>query len=217
MAKLALGRTSNPRMLPQREDHAGSRRSWAGAERSLVDGGGTRVHVVDIGGARRRSHEPTAGPELGLGWPESTHRWTGTPGRAASLDCSGRSEGSDAGRARLDRVEGGDSRQTGPSRTTIQYVPLGANGTLIPSTGVIGDNGILRRQRYYFRSRLRPFLGESVIVIETPVPRNGSHEYRQTTSFIELNRGRNSALWKWRFPPWWSLSVPRTHGTTQCD
>ena len=30
-------------------------------------------------GARRRSHEPTAvRPELGLGWPRSTLRWTGT-------------------------------------------------------------------------------------------------------------------------------------------
>ena len=123
-AKLALGRTSNPRMLPRREDHAGSRRSWAGAERSPMDGGGTRVHVVDIDGARRRSHEPTAGwLELGLGWPESTHRWTGTPGQAASLDCSGRSKERDACRARLDRVEGRDSRRTGPSR--IQDVPLG--------------------------------------------------------------------------------------------
>ena len=109
---------------PRREDHAGSRRSWAGAERSPMDGGGTRVHVVDIDGARRRSHEPTAGwLELGLGWPESTHRWTGTPGRAASLDCSGRSKERDAGRARLDRVEGRDSRRTGPSR--IQDVLLG--------------------------------------------------------------------------------------------
>jgi hypothetical protein len=88
VAELALGRTSNLRMLPQREDRAGSRRCWAGAERSLVDGGGgTRVHVVDIDGARRRSHGLTAvWPELGLGWPESTHRWTGSPGRAASLD-----------------------------------------------------------------------------------------------------------------------------------
>ncbi len=146
MAEVALGRTSNPRMLPQREDRAGSRRCWAGAERSLVNGGGgARIHGMDIDGAHRRSHEPTAvRPELGLGWPESTHRWTATPGRAASLDCSGRSEERDAGRARLDRVEGKDSRRTGPSRTRIQDVPLGANGTLIPITGVIGDNGIFR-------------------------------------------------------------------------
>ena len=49
------------------------------------DGGGTRIHAMDIDGARRRSHEPTAvRPELGLGWPESTHRWTGTTCRAAS-------------------------------------------------------------------------------------------------------------------------------------
>ena len=74
-----------------------------------MDGGGTRVHVVDIDGARRRSHEPTAGwLELGLGWPESTHRWTGTPGR--------------------------DPRRA-----------VRTNGTLIPITGVIGDNGMFRR------------------------------------------------------------------------
>ena len=33
--------------------------------------------------------EPTAvRPELGLGWPRSTLRWTGTTCQAASLDCS---------------------------------------------------------------------------------------------------------------------------------
>ena len=76
---------------------------------------------MDIEGARRRSHDPTAvRPELGLGWRESAHCWTGTTCRAASLDCSGWSEERDAGRARLDRVEGGDSRRTGPSRTTTK-------------------------------------------------------------------------------------------------
>ena len=50
VAKLALGRMSNPHMLPTREDRAGSRRSWAGAERSLVDGGGTRVRAMNIDG-----------------------------------------------------------------------------------------------------------------------------------------------------------------------
>ena len=78
-------------------------------------------NAMDIEGARRRSHEPTAvRPELGLGWLESAHRWTGTTCRAASLGCSGWSEERDAGRARLDRVEGGDSRRTGPSRTTTK-------------------------------------------------------------------------------------------------
>ena len=92
----------------------------AEGERSNVPGveggGGTRVHAMDMDRARGRSHEPTAvRPALGLGWPESAHHWTGTPGRAASLDCSGRSGESDAGRARfLDRVEGGDPRRTGP-------------------------------------------------------------------------------------------------------
>ena len=36
--------------------------------------GGTRVHAMDIDGARRRSHEPTVErAELGLGWPQSLH------------------------------------------------------------------------------------------------------------------------------------------------
>ena len=78
--------------------------SWRGAP-TRSDGGGTRIHAMDIDGALRRSHEPTAvRPELGLGWPESTHRWTGTTCRAASLDCSEWSEERDAGRARLDWV-----------------------------------------------------------------------------------------------------------------
>ena len=111
---------------------------------------------MDIAGARRRSHEPTAvRPELGLGRPESTHRWTGTTCRATSLDCSDGvrreaqagnraasldcyewSEKRDAGWARLDRVEGGDSRRTGPSRTTIQDVLLEVGHASVPT-----DNG----------------------------------------------------------------------------
>jgi hypothetical protein len=82
---------------------------------------------MDIDGARRLSHEPTAvRPELGLGWQESTHRWTGTTCRAALLDCSEWSEERGAGRGRLDwaRIEGGDSRLTGPSRTKMQDVRL---------------------------------------------------------------------------------------------
>jgi hypothetical protein len=70
---------------------------------------------MDIDGARRRSNEPTVGRlELGLGWPESTHGWTGTTARAASLDYSEWSEKRGAGLVRLDRVEGGDSGRTGP-------------------------------------------------------------------------------------------------------
>ena len=77
--------------------------------RAHWDGRGTTIHAMDIEGASRRSHELTAvRTDLGLGWPESTHRWTGTTCRAASLDCSEWSEERDAGRALLDRVEGGD-------------------------------------------------------------------------------------------------------------
>jgi hypothetical protein len=56
-------------------------------------------------------------------------------------------------------------------------VPLGANGTLIPITGVIGDKRQLSVVTVYFRSRLRPFIGESQIVIGTLVLRTGSHEW----------------------------------------
>ena len=83
-------------------------------------GAATMIQAMDIDGARRRSHEPTVvRPKLGLGWLESTHRQTGTTCRAASLDGSDWSVERDAGRARLDRVDGGDSRRTGPDRTTI--------------------------------------------------------------------------------------------------
>jgi hypothetical protein len=43
----------------------------------------------DIEGARSRSHGPAAErPALGLGEPESAHRWTWTTCRAAPLACS---------------------------------------------------------------------------------------------------------------------------------
>ena len=57
------------------------------------DGRSTWIHAMHIEGARRRSHELTAvWQELRLGWPKSTHRWTWTSCREASLDCSGLSE-----------------------------------------------------------------------------------------------------------------------------
>jgi hypothetical protein len=48
--------------------------------------------------------------KLGLGWPQSAHRWTGTTCRAASLDCSGREM---PARARLKRVEDGGRAEPG--------------------------------------------------------------------------------------------------------
>ena len=51
-------------------------------------------------------------------------RWSEERGAGREPGCSEWSEKRDAGWARLDRVEGGDSRRTGPSRTTIQDVPL---------------------------------------------------------------------------------------------
>ncbi len=63
--------------------------------------------------------------------------WTWTTCRAASLDCSGWSKEKDAGRALLDRVEGGDLWRTGPSRTTIQDVPLGVGNATFDGNGTI--------------------------------------------------------------------------------
>ncbi len=64
---------------------------------------------MDIEEARTgsRSHEPTAmRPELGLGWPGSTLRWTGTTYRAALLDCPDGARRQVPAGARLDQVEG---------------------------------------------------------------------------------------------------------------
>jgi hypothetical protein len=123
-----------------------------------VDGGSTRVHVMDINGARRRSHELTAArPELGLGWQESTHRWTGTPCRVRV--------------ARL--LTRGVRRESPPGR--------GWTGLRAEAYGG-PDRAGLRSKMYrwrsvtqlcqqptvtvFFRSRLRPFTGQSEIVIE---------------------------------------------------
>ncbi len=56
---------------------------WAWSAHSSDGGGGTRIHTMDIEGARRRSHEPTAvRPELGLGWTGSKAETRSGPGRA---------------------------------------------------------------------------------------------------------------------------------------
>jgi hypothetical protein len=79
-----------------------------------------RTGAGDIEGARSRSHGPTAErPELGLGEPESMHRWTGTTSWAGPLACSDWSEERDVGRSRLDRVEGGGDNEK-PGRTGRQ-------------------------------------------------------------------------------------------------
>lgn len=41
----------------------------------------------------------------------------------------------------MERVEGADIRRAGPNGPRASNVSLGAHGTLIPVTGVIGDNG----------------------------------------------------------------------------
>jgi hypothetical protein len=81
------------------------RRRWrTGASRSGTGGG---PGPADIEGARSRSHGPAAErTEPGLGEPESTHCWTGTTCRAASLSCSDWSGERGVGRSRLGRVEG---------------------------------------------------------------------------------------------------------------
>ncbi len=61
----------------------------------------------------------------------------------------------------------------GPSRTTIQDVPLGANGTLIPITGVIGDNGIMAS---FGGNGIFQVAAETLFRVERdcdPIPRNG--------------------------------------------
>jgi hypothetical protein len=91
---------------------------------------------ADIEGARSRSHGPAAErPALGLGEPESAHRWTGTTCRAAPLACSDWSEERDVGRSRLDRVEGGGDNgkpgRTGRHRLAVTRVLICAVGALV--------------------------------------------------------------------------------------
>jgi hypothetical protein len=91
-------------------------------------GGG--LEPADIEGAPSRSHGPAAErPALGLGEPESTHRWTGTTCQAAPLACSDWSEERDGGRSRLDRVEGGGDNGK-PGRTGL-HPRLAVTGVLI--------------------------------------------------------------------------------------
>ena len=76
---------------------------------------------MDMEGARRRSHEPTAvRPELGLGWPESTSLDRDKmPGRITRLLRMEWEEGRWPGAVGPGRRRR-DSRRTGPSQTMIQ-------------------------------------------------------------------------------------------------
>ena len=59
------------------------------SERSLDGRGSTTIYNGHRWGPQAECHEPpVVRPELGLGWPESEHRWTWTTCRAASLGCS---------------------------------------------------------------------------------------------------------------------------------
>ncbi len=96
-------------------------RAGAGAAAPVQDRGQwtSRKHAGGVMSRLRR------GPELGLGWPGSTLRWTGRTCRAASLDSPDEARREMPAGRRLDRVEGGDSRRTGrPGRTTSHYVQL---------------------------------------------------------------------------------------------
>ena len=66
------------------------------------------------------------------------------------------SEERDVAGAGLERVEGADIRRAGPNGPRASNVSLGANDTLIPVTGVIGDNGIFPvTDRTFFKRRIR--------------------------------------------------------------
>jgi hypothetical protein len=94
-------------------------------------------------GSRRTSREPAAGvmdrrrsgPALGLGEPESAHRWTGTTCRAAPLACSDWSEERGDGRSRLDRVEGGGDN--GKPGRTGRHPRLAVTRVLICAVGAL--------------------------------------------------------------------------------
>ncbi len=105
-------------------------------------GAGGGPEPADIEGARSRSHGPGAElPGLGLGEPESMHRWTGTTCRAAPLACSDWSEERDVGRSRLDQVEGGgDNGKPGRTgrhpRSAVTGVLICAVGALVITPGI---------------------------------------------------------------------------------
>ncbi len=76
-------------------------------------------------------------PNLGLGWPASavTLHIAGLgqpagPRHSTALNGVGRRT---QAWARLNRVEGGDSRRTGPSRTMMQDVPLEVGHVYVPT------------------------------------------------------------------------------------
>jgi hypothetical protein len=121
----------------------GSRRSYrihsggsGGELETLRSGAGGGPAPADLEGARSLSHGPAAErPVLGLGEPESTHRWTGTTCRAAPLACTDWSEERDVGRSRLDRVEGGGDN--GKPRRAGRHPRIAVTGVLISAVGAL--------------------------------------------------------------------------------
>jgi hypothetical protein len=122
--RYTLRRRWRPNLKRNRADAAAVPvRTGAGAAAPVEPGRrtGTDGHL----GARRRSHEPTAVPvrtEHDVGWPGSSLDWYNMPGRITRLPRWSKER--DTGRTLLERVEGSDSRRTGPSRTTNQDMPL---------------------------------------------------------------------------------------------
>ncbi len=109
--------------------------SCGGLETSRCGAGGGQ-ELVDITGASSRGHGPVAElPELGLGEPESTHRWTGLTCWAAPLACFDWSEGRDVGRYRLDWVEGGGDN--GKPGRTGSHARCADKGVLICAVGAL--------------------------------------------------------------------------------
>ncbi len=120
-----------------------SRRSYrlhsGGSGRGLETsrgGAGEGPEPAENEGAHSRSHGPAAErPELGLGEPESTPRWTGTTCRAAPLACSDWSEERDVGRSLLDQVEGGGDN--GKPGLACRHPRLAVTGVLICAVGAL--------------------------------------------------------------------------------
>ena len=130
------GRTRRgPRSINADDSGSEEERAAGGAGPGAADPERTRIiGMAEVHGyIQWTSREPVGGVMNRLRCGRSSDSDGGSlhtdgPGQptcqAASLDCSGWSEERNAGRARLVRVEGGDLLRTGPSRTTIQDVPL---------------------------------------------------------------------------------------------
>ena len=144
--------------------------SWP--ERSPVDGGGAMVDAMDTNGARRRSNEPSAArPELGL---------RGSDGRSLRT--------------------AGPEHHAGPREMPAGHGWTGLRAEAHGGPGRAGQRSKMYRSRLvtqlcqqptetvFFRSRLRPFIGQSAIVIETRF-----HAIDSTISYDTISWARDRA------------------------